>query len=122
METWYVLEDGSFADPRDVAIGADGILRHNDGVAVAMRSAGVPRSRGMSEEERMTATKAREAAMAVKLGNVTVNDARAEAGKVPIVSAPVQAPVIAKIDAPDEAKKPETAKRGGYQTREAKAE
>lgn len=122
METWYVLDDRSFADPRDVAVGADGVLRHKDGVAVAMRSAGVPRSRGMSEEERMTATKAREAAAAAKIGKLTVNEARAELGKASIASVPVQAPVIAKIDATEDAKKPEPAKRGGYQTREAKAE
>jgi hypothetical protein len=117
-DTWYVLDDGSFADPRDVAIGADGVLRHKDGVAVAMRSAGVPRSRGMSEEERMVATKARQAAAAAKIGKLTVNEARAESGKAPIVSAPV----LEKVDTPEDAKKAEPAKRGGYQTREAKAE
>jgi hypothetical protein len=121
-DTWYVLEDGSFADSRDVAIGTDGVLRHKDGVAVAMRSPGVPRSRGMSEDEKMVATKAREAAMAAKLGKATVNEARAETGKAPIASVPVQAPVIAKVDAPEDAKKADQAKRGGYQTREAKAE
>ena len=50
QETWYVLEDGTAADPRDVAPDAGGVLRHSGGVAVAMVRFG-PRSRGMSAEE-----------------------------------------------------------------------
>lgn len=50
METWYILEDGTFADPNEVSHGADGVLRHSGGVAVAYGQYG-PRSRGMSAEE-----------------------------------------------------------------------
>lgn len=50
MDTWYVLEDGSFADPADVIAGDDGILMHKGGVAVAYGPHG-PRSRAMSAEE-----------------------------------------------------------------------
>lgn len=47
-ETWYVMEDGSAGDPRDVRPGEDGRLRHSDGRSVAYRSDGVtPRSRGV---------------------------------------------------------------------------
>lgn len=36
-ETWYVLEDGSVADPAECACDDKGVLRHKDGGAVAMR-------------------------------------------------------------------------------------
>lgn len=35
--TWYVLEDGNAVDPNDCAPDDKGVLRHKDGVAVAMR-------------------------------------------------------------------------------------
>ncbi len=44
-ETWYVMEDGSVGDPREIAPGSDGRLRHKDGRAVEYRPHG-PRSRG----------------------------------------------------------------------------
>lgn len=50
-ETWYVMEDGSCGDPREIAAGADGVLRHTDGRAVAYRPDGVtPRSRGVDAD------------------------------------------------------------------------
>ena len=48
-ETWYVLEDGSFADPREVAPDAGGVLRHKSGAAVALGPHG-PRSSGVDVE------------------------------------------------------------------------
>lgn len=45
-ETWYVLEDGSFAHPREVSQDANGVYRHKSGRAVAMRG-DVPRSRSV---------------------------------------------------------------------------
>lgn len=48
--TWYVLEDGSVVDPNDVAPDETGVLRHKDGVAVAMRGQ-VPCSRGVHLED-----------------------------------------------------------------------
>lgn len=45
-DTWYVLEDGTKADPNDVAHDAKGLLRHKSGVAVAMRG-GIPRTSGV---------------------------------------------------------------------------
>lgn len=47
---WYIMEDGSVADPRDIAAGADGVLRHRDGRAVAYKPHG-PRSRMVSDDE-----------------------------------------------------------------------
>lgn len=49
-ETWFVTEDGSAADPREVSPGKDGRLRHKDGRVVAMRG-DVPRSRGVDPDE-----------------------------------------------------------------------
>ncbi len=49
-ETWYVLEDDSAADPRDVSPGKDGKLRHKDGRAVAHKPHG-PVSRSVDPEE-----------------------------------------------------------------------
>lgn len=57
-ETWYVTEDGSVADPREVSPDAGGVLRHKDGRAVAYAPHG-PRSRSIDpEEERSSAKKA----------------------------------------------------------------
>ena len=46
-DTWYVLEDGTKADPNEVAVDDKGVLRHKSGVAVAMREGGVPRTSGV---------------------------------------------------------------------------
>jgi hypothetical protein len=53
METWYVLEDGAVADPRDVSPDAGGVLRHKSGVAVAMRG-DVPSSRSVDPNQERT--------------------------------------------------------------------
>lgn len=49
METWYVLEGGGVADPRDVAPDSKGVLRAKGGTAVAMRGE-VPSTRGVDPE------------------------------------------------------------------------
>lgn len=48
-ETWYVLEDGSCGDPREIGRGADGRLFHKDGRAVAYAPHG-PRSRSVDPD------------------------------------------------------------------------
>lgn len=49
METWYILEDGSSGDPRDIAAGDDGKLVHHDGRRVSYAAHG-PRSRSVDPE------------------------------------------------------------------------
>jgi hypothetical protein len=48
-ETWYVLEDGSAGDPREIAPDKNGVLRHKDGRAVAYAPHG-PRTRSVDTE------------------------------------------------------------------------
>ena len=100
METWYVMADGSVADPREVAVDATGVLRHKDGRAVDYAPHG-PRTRGVDPEEERTKHVAAKAAT--------------KAPKLPDV----------KVEPKDEPKskdmKPEEVKLG-YKTRETKAD
>jgi len=48
-ETWYVMEDGSFGDPREIRPGKDGVLTHKDGRKVSYAPHG-PRSRGVDAD------------------------------------------------------------------------
>jgi hypothetical protein len=50
METWYVMADGTYANPADIVTDDAGRLVHRDGRGVAYGPHG-PRSRGMSAEE-----------------------------------------------------------------------
>lgn len=75
-ETWYVLDDGSVADPRDVRV--EGVLRHKDGRAVAYAPHG-PRSRMMTAEE-----VAAYRTTAMMAGTMSLNDAREAAGVKPV--------------------------------------
>lgn len=61
-DTFYVLEDGSKADPNDVAPDDKGALRHKSGVAVAMRGS-VPRTSGVGPEPAKTAPAAKDREM-----------------------------------------------------------
>lgn len=62
-ETWYVMEDGSAGDPREMKRGKDGKLSHGDGRKVAYAPHG-PRTRGVDvdveRESPAKATKTRE--------------------------------------------------------------
>lgn len=49
-ETWYVLEDGSVADPADVVPTDGNRLMHKSGTLVAMRG-DVPSTRGVDADE-----------------------------------------------------------------------
>lgn len=57
-DTWYVLEDGSVADPSEVAPDKSGVLRHKAGSAVAMRGQ-VPSTRGVDPEQERAKSKAK---------------------------------------------------------------
>jgi hypothetical protein len=50
-ETWYVLENGENADPREVARDKAGVLRNKKGVAVAIGDHGNPRTSGVEVDE-----------------------------------------------------------------------
>jgi hypothetical protein len=96
-ETWYVLENGESGDPREVAPDKGGVLRHSNGMAVAIGPYG-PRSRGVDADS--------ERAKAAAAVEKVEREAKAE-----------RAPIAA-----EEAKdmKSEPPKRA-YKTREAKA-
>lgn len=49
-ETWYVLEDGTVGDPREISRDKNDVLRHKDGRAVAYGPHG-PKSRGCVDAE-----------------------------------------------------------------------
>lgn len=44
MMDLYLLQDGTHADPKDVSRGKDGVLRHKNGLAVALYENGEPQS------------------------------------------------------------------------------
>lgn len=50
-QTWYRLADGTQADPNDVALDEKGVLRHKNGVPVAMRENGSPMTCGARDAE-----------------------------------------------------------------------
>jgi hypothetical protein len=107
-ETWFVMEDGSCGDPRDVAQGADGILRHKDGRAVAYRPDGeTPRSRGVDVDA------GRAKAMPVEAMPVEAMPVEA----MPVEAMPVEATSLQVVE---QDMRPEAPKRR-YKTREAKA-
>lgn len=56
----YLLADGTYADPRACSKGTDGVLRHENGVPVAMRDDGEPMTLGKVTEHNIEAAKAGE--------------------------------------------------------------
>lgn len=92
-ETWYIMEDGTMGDPREVSAGDDGILRHADGRAVAYASHG-PRSCSVEVE-------------AKPFGGKGDHDGDGKAGGAKNPAEPKQI----------EAEKPT---KGGYKTRQTK--
>lgn len=58
-ETWYVLEDGTYADPAEVTPDKTGKLKNKAGVAVAMRGA-VPSTRSVDPDEERGKPKGKE--------------------------------------------------------------
>jgi hypothetical protein len=79
-ETWYVLENGEAADPREVAPDVAGVLRHVSGIAVAMRGQAAS-SRGVDPEEERAKARALNADKAKPKGK-GMNPAEAKAGYV----------------------------------------
>jgi len=106
-ETWYVLDDGSAVDPREVVRSADGRLGDRNGVAVAMRG-DVPMSRGVDpDEERAKAELAKQ-----KRETPPIKKEEKAAPETTVVE-----------ETPEKTKAVEAEKpKGGYKTRETKAE
>lgn len=46
-ETWYVMEDGTYGDPREIGLKDGGLAHGKSGLKVAMRNASTPRARGV---------------------------------------------------------------------------
>lgn len=57
-DTWYVLEDGSVADPSECAPDDNGRLRHKGGAAVAMRGDAYS-SRGVDPDQERAKSEAK---------------------------------------------------------------
>lgn len=114
--TWYLLVDGTHADPDDVSPDDDGVLRHKNGLAVALHENGTPMTIGVGAVENK-------------------NVAAAEAGKAPIEEAalitdppaPERTPAAPEVVTDPETPAPKAkdlkppTPRKGYKTRESKA-
>lgn len=104
FETWYIMEDGSSGDPREIAPDKSGKLAHSDGRKVAYAPHG-PRSRSVdAEAERAKAAAADKKSKEAKDKKPADDDGKAAGAKV-----------VGK-DMKPEAKQP------GYTTRESKAD
>ena len=121
--TWYVLADGTQADPNDVAPGEDGVLRHKNGMAVATHEDGTPLSVGVAAAEGGNVA-------AAEAGAAAAEQVRAETKVDPVAAADAAAPAPAPVAEPAPVAKPkemapEKPKPGkakpGYKTRESKA-
>lgn len=108
IDTWYVLVDGTHADPAEVEQGKDGKLRHKNGVEVALRDNGLPLTSGV-------ATKTNAKAAQESLDKANAKPATAKDAAVGTTEA--------KANATKEAT-PSKAEQGGapYKTRESKAD
>jgi len=95
--TWYLLVDGTHADPNDVAPDKDGVLRHTNGLAVALHDNGVPQT----------------------IGRGAVENKHVEAAKVAqdVAAASPAAPEAPREMEPEP--KPAAPKKPGYKTRKA---
>lgn len=107
IDTWYVLVDGTHADPAEVEQGKDGKLRHKNGVEVALRDNGLPLTSGVA-----TKTNAKAAQVSPDKGGSKTGTAKDAA--------------IDKTDAKANAAKEATPGKddqgGAYKTRETKAD
>lgn len=131
--TWYVLVDGTNADPNYCAPGPDGVLRHENGVPVALHEDGTPMSVGVAALENKNVEAAAQGEVAAEMAEQQRTDDAAvetEAGDAvvteidPATGQP--ADETAQADSADEKAKneakeakPAPAKR--YKTRQAKA-
>ncbi len=74
QEKLYLLADGTYADPKACKKGDDGVLRHENGVHVALMGSGEP----------------------VTLGDVPVESKNVDAAAMSVAPAPAPAPAPAE--------------------------
>lgn len=98
--TWYLLVDGTHADPNDVSRDKDGALRHKSGMAVALHADGTPQSIGRDavDNKNVEAAKVGESDAPADVKPLSVADLKAKAGPEP---ATVEAPLVEKVVEPD---------------------
>lgn len=78
IETWYVMDDNSVADPSAVAPDAKGVLRHKDGRAVAYRPDGLgPRTRSVDPAEEAAKAKPKDMKPEDKRGGYKTRETKA---------------------------------------------
>jgi hypothetical protein len=51
----YLLQDGTYADPKDCSAGKDGVLRSKNGLAVSITADGEPMTIGKANESNASA-------------------------------------------------------------------
>ncbi|MBA4219942.1 MAG: hypothetical protein C0458_04345 [Methylobacterium sp.] len=123
IETWYVLADGRVADPNHVAPDEQGVLRHKEGVAVALGPHG-PRSRSIdADAERATSVARAEAERAAaEEAAANAEAARlAEAEQCKRDAAAAEAERLKAQGAPNGERDMQPAAGKPYRTRDAKA-
>lgn len=98
-ETWYVLEDGSVADPNECAPNENGRLAHKRGLVALREDGETPRSRSVDVDAVNAEAKADAPAPAKPEG---------KSGAAP-----------KQTDEMKPAAKPKAPKKSGYKTREA---
>lgn len=76
----YLLQDGTQAAPGDCKAGKDGVLRHKNGVAVALRADGTPQTigQGAVDNKNVEAAKVGDAPTAAEPKAETMPDMKAE--------------------------------------------
>jgi hypothetical protein len=73
-ENLYVLQDGTYADPKACKKGDDGVLRHENGVGVALGANGEPLTVGEATASNAQAASAADGPADI----ITTDDAKAK--------------------------------------------
>jgi hypothetical protein len=122
IETWYVLADGRVADPNHVTPDAQGVLRHQDGVAVALGPHG-PSSRSVEVDvERANAASYAEAErIAAELEAARLAEAQARDREAAAALETAEAERLKAQASADGARELQPAAGKPYRTRDLKA-
>ena len=98
VDTWYVLVDGTKAHPADVSAGDDGVLKHSNGVPVALRESGLPLTTGDANRENAMAADAGNTNGLAEMTVAQLKDLAAER-RIDLGEATKKADIIAAIEA-----------------------